>query len=160
MATTKEEVIRGVNLVRGGGCIRRISIPEPAPKDKPGQVLFSPEEAKMFQLYEGDLRAIISAIGPSLFLYGLSCNGGRGMPTEENTIVSEAIYLYRSPEKPESMGDIKFIGAVKDPRKVFLGLVEVEITTADLVATLDQFVMPGKVMPKLFTAVFTAGKGA
>ncbi|MEK7213095.1 MAG: hypothetical protein AAB678_01485 [Patescibacteria group bacterium] len=74
--------------------------------------------------------------------------------------MSEAIYLYRSPEKPESMGDIKFIGAVKDPRKVFLGLVEVEITTADLVATLDQFVMPGKVMPKLFTAVFTAGKGA
>ena len=78
MATTKEEVIRGVNLVRGGGCIRRISIPEPAPKDKPGQVLFSPEEAKMFQLYEGDLRAIISAIGPSLFCMVCPVTGAGG----------------------------------------------------------------------------------
>ena len=48
MATTKEEVIRGVNLVRGGGCIRRISIPEPAPKDKPGQVLFSLKKPRCF----------------------------------------------------------------------------------------------------------------
>lgn len=152
------EVGRGVNLTLAGERLRRISIPEPAPEDKPGQVLFSPEEVEVFKSHEGDLRGIISAIGPSLFLYGLSCSGGAMPPTEENTIVSEAIYLFCSSEEPKPMGKINFIGAVKDPRKVFLGLVEVDITTANLVATLGEFAASDKVLPRLYTAVFTAGR--
>lgn len=152
------ETVRGVTLVCGATYVKRISILGSAPKDKPGQALFSPEEAVAFLACEKKLTELITTLGPALLLYGLSCSGGVGrVPAEEGTFQSSVIYLCRHPE--ELMGELKFSGEVKNPRRVFLGLVDIDTTTADLVAAIGQEVETDKVLSKLLMAVFTAGKG-